>query len=661
MKGLKCKANFISDYGVELPHPPDVYLSTGEASRPSPDFVISRSPDGAPISLYSDDTWDLRVYRLAGDAGAARVNFGFTKGSLKGEVKWLVFMLMFIARPALSDSISVATVMGYMKAVRAIARFSMEKDCALSEILSDKAVMEVFVATLRTRSALSSLSGVLTHLVSIPSEVSGYKVLGAVKHELVTNRLSKMGKDEQHPVIPPRIIASLIDQLDEFISDISSVRLRLESFLRNILEDKKFARSPSMQAKLGYRCAEFGPFFGEGADIYGLRALFERYGVRDLPSLSSFLTRTQHACRIYLHIYSGMRHSEALSLKLGCLKKKGRGRLSVFKLSGETSKFVGQKKPVSWVTSEDVLPAYKVVSTISSVVGNHIGLAKKETPLFISMGYLEFSCPLQHEDGIVRVASANSKSQEIYEYLDSSDLRITAEDLDLLEKISPLRAWEAESEFSVGTVWRFTTHQFRRSLAFYVAQSANVSLPSLKRQLKHLTRDMTVYYCQGSGLSKDFETDSHIASLFQREKPEADAVAYIYDAIMSAEKLSGAHGKHVERNVRSNYGSRVVLREGRDELISKFKIGQLAYTQTPLGACTTMSPCDKRLFRSIAACLNCDSAIIKSGKLDKVIQRQKAFIDDISRDGESTVELRTEREELEALVKFRDTMRSKEA
>ena len=83
MKGLKCKANFISDYGVELSHPPDVYLSTGEASRPSPDFVISRSPDGAPISLYSDDIWDLRVYRLAGDAGAARVNFGFTNVAAK--------------------------------------------------------------------------------------------------------------------------------------------------------------------------------------------------------------------------------------------------------------------------------------------------------------------------------------------------------------------------------------------------------------------------------------------------------------------------------------------------------------------------------------------------------------------------------------------------
>jgi hypothetical protein len=67
---------------------------------------------------------------------------------------------------------------------------------------------------------------------------------------------------------------------------------------------------------------------------------------------------------------------------------------------------------------------------------------------------------------------------------------ITQEDIVELKLIDPHRAWEAEPDFAVGAGWPFTRHQLRRTLALYAQRSGLVSLPSLKRQLQHITQEM---------------------------------------------------------------------------------------------------------------------------------------------------------------------------
>jgi hypothetical protein len=220
-----------------------------------------------------------------------------------------------------------------------------------------------------------------------------------------------------------------------------------------------------------------------------------------------------------------------------------------------------------------------------------------------------------------------------------------------LEKISPFRAWEAEAVFRIGAVWRFTTHQFRRSLAFYVAQSALVSLPSLQRQLKHIGREMTLYYCQTKELASDFNADEHIARMIRRCKPEADATAYLYQVLSSDESLYGAHGKYVERNIKQG-DSAILLKTSRDALIHRFKKGEIAYKVTHLGACMTIEHCDKKATREIAACISCDRAVIKLSKLKQVVDRQQKFVIELEQISPDSILYRTEKAELEALKTF---------
>jgi integrase len=631
----------------------DNYVVDGDCfSPPDETFIVSRDKLGKPLSRYGDDSWDLRPYRLAGDIGCAKIHFDTLPNNVRQDLKWIIFLILYVADTKRAAGLSVSTIMNYMKVLRQLAIYSDKSNIPIKRIFSNEGLLVGFVKTLNTRNLLRGLSTLMAHLLSLGSDITGIKVLSYSKQTIVEKKLAKLGNDEQHPVIPPRIFGELLRQLDHFLDQVYKELGKLDSFLSNVLIDECFARSESMQRKLGYQSRQFHPLFDEASEIYGLNNIFNDYGVRDIPSLCKFLTRIQHACRVVFHIFSGMRNAEALSLKVGSLKRQNDQSIgTTYRFVGETSKLIGQKKMVSWVTSPEILKAYEIAEVLAKKIGRNLGIATDQTPLFITVSYLQLMSKFKYDHNHFRLNITGSKTQEIYTLLDNAQLKLTVDDLDHLERINPFRAWEAEKTFKIGTVWRFTTHQFRRSLAFYVAQSALVSLPSLKRQLKHIGREMTMYYCQTKELASDYNEDEHIARMIRRCKPEADATAYLYQVLLSDESLYGAHGKFVERNFKQD-DSAILLKSSRDALVRRFKKGEIAYKVTHLGACTTIEPCDKKATREIAACISCDRAVIKLSKLKQVVDRQQQFVIELEQINPDSIEFRSEKAELEVLKTF---------
>ena len=103
----------------------------------------------------------------------------------------------------------------------------------------------------------------------------------------------------------------------------------------------------------------------------------------------------------------------------------------------------------------------------------------------------------------------------------------------------------------------------------------------------------------------------------------------------------------------------LVFSDSREELIKQFKKGEIAYTQTPLGACTTVAPCDQKLLRSMTSCLTCSRSVIKQSKLDRVIARQQLFVDELEDTAPDSVEFRTEKEELRHLLEYKERVMGK--
>ena len=208
-----------------------------------------------------------------------------------------------------------------------------------------------------------------------------------------------------------------------------------------------------------------------------------------------------------------------------------------------------------------------------------------------------------------------------------------------------------EKQFQIGSIWRITSHQYRRTLAYYCRQSGLVKLTTLKRQLKHITREMSLYYAGGNEFSDLFSDSDHFLKLYDNSKGEVDALAYICDIIFSDEALYGGHGRHVERfnkpskNVKMNS----ILNNTRSEIMDKFKKGSLAYKETALGACVTTDPCEQKLLGIISACLSCPKAVVKQSKLKNVIDKQQGFLDSLN---VASIEYRTEKFELEELIEY---------
>lgn len=107
--------------------------------------------------------------------------------------------------------------------------------------------------------------------------------------------------------------------------------------------------------------------------------------------------------------------------------------------------------------------------------------------------------------------------------------------------------------------------------------------------------DFSKYYCKGAGFSDLFNNPEHFMHDIKKVKPEADALAYIYNILLSDEPLQGAHGHYLNTN------------------------------------------------------FSCPSAAIKSSKVDQLVDRQKQFLNRLDA---VSIEYQTEKKELDELIHF---------
>lgn len=90
-----------------------------------------------------------------------------------------------------------------------------------------------------------------------------------------------------------------------------------------------------------------------------------------------------------------------------------------------------------------------------------------------------------------------------------------------------------------------------------------------------------------------------------------------------------------------------------DEIMRRFRNGEMAYKETMFGGCVSTRPCRHMALRSMTACITCESAVIKLSKLRRVIVAQEQLVKSIEQD---TVEFMAENRDLEylkeALMRF---------
>lgn len=189
----------------------------------------------------------------------------------------------------------------------------------------------------------------------------------------------------------------------------------------------------------------------------------------------------------------------------------------------------------------------------------------------------------------------------------------------------------------------------------YAQRTGLVSLPSLRRQLKHITNEMSMYYAKGSSYANNLITQEkdHFGKEWQETQPVSSALSYIANVLLSEDKLVGGHANWVEHTLKN---SNTVIMETREETIKRFKRGEIAYKETLLGGCTKVGACDQVALNWLDSdCLTkgCKNMVCNVSKLDKIIVAQTNLVDSLDIE---TLEYRSEKADLGILISAKNKL-----
>lgn len=635
---------------------------------PEPNFVVSRQVDGSALSYYKDLVWDWTTYIANGKSHGLNFRFWPLSSSptsndilMLEEMKSLMYLIIWRRK---GPTLSYQTLLHYLKLLRKLCQYFSIQNISLKQVLSCKnllieATRAVPPYTVRT------LNSLLTTLGKIgPAEI-GFKVLG--NH--ASNALKSISDDyistlRQHPPIPTRIYSLIIKKLIDEITDFENISERFFDLTRLCIGNHFLGRSKGRQwacAKENGICpSNYEDDFPELltkfelVDYFKIKHLSTGMKNPSVKSLSAGLTRLQKVCRLTIQVFSGMRDIETGLLPFDCLQTINQdGKLHYFLVGVTTKMNNGLPKNAKWVTCYEGSRAVALAKRIAELCFEVTSHTRKENskiyrlPLFPSVGYLGFAgnTTAPKEGRLLTSKFDLSKNSNFRTILEPP---IIESDILELERIDPHRAWRTEDNFRVGHKWALTTHQLRRSLALYAQRSGLVSLPTLRRQLQHLTEEMARYYAKGSVFADNIIANdkNHFGNEWRDMQPISAALTYMQDITKTDDKLFGAHIEWVEKKLRGDDGK---IQLDREATIKRFKNGELSYKETPVGGCTFVGQCEVQPIKwlHIECIKGCKNMVGRLSKLERVISAQTRLVERLT---PGSIEYRSESADLQILL-----------
>lgn len=661
------KAKVSLEHGAAAP---DVWIP-GIGLAPIDSFVVSRTGSGEVLSRYGDAFWDLSPYHPRNQTAVLYFYLFSDKDThpdimpIIGEMRYLIFLIIW-KRPG--SPLSTQSLKGYVNSIRRIGVFANSKGCLISDVLNNAALLSEFSLHEESGSLLRIVSSLLKLLLRLGEQEVGFPVLGKNGHAILRAHIDAYFSGlKQYPPIPTRIYSNIISALRAEIDAWEAVEGQYLALLEQYIDNPLVGRNKNQQITISKRRSivrkpgEYEDEFCTVLARFDLVCYFNSQALKhNGQGLLNGLSSVMNVIKLYIIAYSGMRNEEARCLPYNCneIERSLDGREHCLILGG-TTKF--QVKRTRWVTSAEGHRAIRVMQRIADFIYRKIGngpnrLDKPDDkyPLFISPAYLMGYSKHQESqvDGHFKPLANSFYSKSYTSLRGRLEPLIEEEDLRELEHIDPHRAWRTEEAFVLGQPWRLTEHQLRRSLALYAQRSGLVSLPSLRRQLQHLTEEMSRYYARGSMFAKDFIGDNkeHFGLEWQEAVPVSSGLAFIRDVLLADEPIFGGYVKWFDHRVSDPEGA-IFL--DRDATMRRFQNGEIAYKETPVGGCTKVGQCDELAIRFLDVdCLGgCPNLVGKLSKLEQVIKGQSALV---SRLKEGSIEWKIESSDLDVLMETRN-------
>ncbi|MEZ9955428.1 hypothetical protein AB4395_23515, partial [Vibrio splendidus] len=184
------------------------------------------------------------------------------------------------------------------------------------------------------------------------------------------------------------------------------------------------------------------------------------------------------------------------------------------------------------------------------------------------------------------------------------NLVVTEDDYQECIESNPRSIEKVKRTVVVGEPWYFTTHQFRRTLAFYCIKNRLGTLVALKQQFKHLYLSMTEWYTNGGKLARlrDLKVDKTIQQALEEVNAETTANK-IFKQWHSDETLSGSHGKAIMKM----RGEVPIVYSSWEVIYKAVKNGKLTLHGSMHSYCKSGYDCDMDGVVAPQFCVDCSS------------------------------------------------------
>jgi integrase len=332
----------------------------------------------------------------------------------------------------------------------------------------------------------------------LPDAIKVHPFGGELASVVVGDLLAERG---EIPRIPDELAIAIIHKaliwVEEYAEDILAARDLRKKAYTEVIERGVGRKQASKVSKEALK--EFIPSTSLAADPK-FHNFFPGY-----HPLMQAIDLLSIACFICIAGLVGMRVSEILSLEEGCIQVDyaNDGKTELIYLCGRTFKTEPEPtgKATRWIAPPPVKTAIRILESLSLPLREIMGLS-----------YLFYSgIGRQGATHLLSTANTQAINRLINQFADFVGV--------------PLYN---------GEVWRFSSHQFRKTFARFVGKQDKTGLHALSQHFKHVSMAMTDSY-----VGKDFELYELV------EESRSDETVQALDSILAADCLAGKMGEEI--------------------------------------------------------------------------------------------------------------------
>ncbi|MEN1973239.1 hypothetical protein WCE34_13060 [Luteimonas sp. MJ204] len=609
------------------------------AFPPPEDFPVMVDRDGQPISRYGDSKW--RIGSKLFNFGKVPSPAGLSLDDANSELlKRCLCWFMYGDRRA----VGVTTLAAYHTALKPIFAFCSSLPKPI--VASDMTLFFEHMANGLARAIRPGSAKAVAHLLQelwLARAALGFSLLDPRQIARIRQLLPEHEVRQTH-CIPPRIWSYQAQQLRAFLEDFVAHKAKFEAAYTELIDAYRgnFGELKAARGGLGNRnpCHTQEASQVRGCVYLGsFASLARRHGISDVilrwvfgpgttwderrpqgvnvQLMSQYFNAVGRVGTAYLQCFSGMRISEAMSLRCDCLTVEHDRLLGdVYILRGETSKTT-QDDDARWLAAPTVALAVDAMSAVARLRTNvaielgFVPLSQEDiaNPYLVQRAYEPWGSGKSSES-ITRPLDLRPAGYEIGRQslglpglFDENVLRITSEDEAFVRR---LNANVDMARYSAGCVWPLTSHQYRRTAAVMMA-SSQISLESQQYQFKHLTLNQSAYYRRGAQSLRLNRTFS-----YELLEVRYEMVAVDFALLNGPEFISPISSTRKDQILEFHE------MESGDALQRAIRRGELAVKQTLFGVCTRRDKCPYGGHDNFAHCPDCNDALLNKRKRSKV-------------------------------------------